>query len=316
MIKAPISILFILAISCGKTNFNSSESGTSSNKTNKNASVGASESSDSEQNKPVPVGGDKDAKTVSVEFFQAKVEEVNVMLSLDSSRSMEDSQSYVASNLESFLNKISKFSNVKIGIINNPTFYDFKQNLPAAISSKIDFYNRPVLSRDPLVDYINVLEKEGANFYSPKANPILFVVTDHESNIDANEFYSQVSAIIDLSRFKLYGFTGFQGKEEGSSGCDIEQRGLVYEAIAKKSASTVYDVCEPDWTDEFNKITADILDFTNSFYSLKRKATEVISVKIDGKEIPKTTYTVNEDKLFVDKSLVSTGNETIEISYR
>lgn len=312
-----ISFSVVLILGCGETAFHSSNSAGISVNSSDNSSDQVRNSDptkpSSENPSPETIGEDSSIQT---ETFESKLETIEIMFSLDSSKSMIIYKKNVANNLKTFFDLITKFADVKMGVISDNDFYGLKSSLSPQILQSITFYQRVVTSREPFKFFVEVLSKEGNNFYGPSSKQVLIVVTDHDvtKNFD---IYMEAASLLSFEKFYPYGFIGIQGKEEnGGAGCDIESRGATYETIAKKQGTFMFDVCDTDWSEESQKIIDHILINSSAPYELETAPKENVSFKVGKSQISPEHYKIEGTKVFLSKEVVKEAGEKIIITYR
>ena len=182
-----------------------------------------------------------------------QIEEIDVLISLDTSGSMRDNYEDVASGMEILKIDIENLTlDYQFGYITmdpNRLGYVGPYN---SSSSAIDMLMAPSLLPSTSLEegfaatYTFLSSEEGLNFRRPEADFLLFLISDEEeqSSITATIFYEWLhEEFIDV-RHDVVAITQLEGSECGYT-YDV---GYKYEEIANLYNKDAIDICEDDWS--------------------------------------------------------------------
>jgi hypothetical protein len=152
------------------------------------------------------------------------------------------------------------------------------------------------------------------DFFRKESKKVFVVVTDDNARgVDATNFRTVMANGSAGKEFTLFAFRGTKSKNN----CNVASPGMAYEQLAKETGGEVFDICDTDWSENFDKLTAGIVKIANVGYKIKQQGVKkVLSIAIDGKVIEVGKYTVSgQDISFADGILVP-GQKTIEVKFQ
>lgn len=206
-------------------------------------------------------GGACAAKSFGAEPSTAPVDIVWVV---DSSGSMDNEAKRVQDNLNEFSSAIGKVGiDWRVVMITSSSFV--KVPPPLGTSPSYLFIDRVVNSNEPLQVLLDEYPKYGS-FLRPLALTHFVAVTDDESSITAEIFYSQMKTKLGKS-FKFHAiasekvaptFTNPEGACQ-TSGFPPEGAaapGIQYYKLADGTGGLKFSICTSDWTGLFKTLTA------------------------------------------------------------
>jgi hypothetical protein len=139
-----------------------------------------------------------------------------------------------------------------------------------------------------------------SEFFRPGAKRIYIFVTDDNaaSYFYTDDFLSALTPHLNGSDLSVYGFVGI-----GTKGCHEAMVGLAYTKLAEKTGGRTYDICESDWSQNFEDLTSDIKVSIKSEFTFEFIPNKILSVTLvhEGTnkrfELNKSEYNINKNVL-------------------
>lgn len=309
MIPAFISLT---GISCSDTSeFNSGSPVTSD-------SIGAS------GNEADVIGSNGDPITEVLQTIK-KVEtgKTDILWVLDNSGSMSNEIDLVSKNMNAFFKKMKSNSDARVGVISSIGDSGNALTLSDEIREDLVLSNTGVNSVNALnrtLEFLGVaLPGGGRNFgvgkffFRKESSKVLVIVTDDESELPSDDFLARLKTVIDIKEFKLFGFTGTTRRKKAK--CSIAKKGQQYINLADMTSGKIFDICEEDWSQNFDLLADSIIDTIKSKYDVSRVIKEIISIEIGGKAVSKDKYRFVNKTITFTENLISDSNLEIKIKY-
>lgn len=151
-----------------------------------------------------------------------------------------------------------------------------------------------------------------ASFFRPATPRIYVIVSDDNATIvtDAN-FLSLVSHTTDGRNPTVFAFRGIASR----SGCSIAQPGLAYANLAAMTGGETYDICTPDWSPYFDKLSHSVEMIAKTTFDLSAPDLPIVSVTVDGAPLAAGHYHVDGRRLIVDPGTISNEAKEIVVHY-
>ena len=196
---------------------------------------------------------------------------VDLLFTIDNSESMNDEVKSIYNNLEEFLDKLSNYSNTKIGILtafdqtgaivtfnNNGTVnqhppLNYSQSQITKISRRVRSYNGLALISDFIRDKLNTesgtkLAIQGSNFFRKQSLKVIVMVTDDDAkDLGADAFIKEIFETMPVDNTRFFAFVGipsefsqtssqypylhFASTSEKQNNCTIYNEGQEYFAL-------------------------------------------------------------------------------------
>ena len=196
----------------------------------------------------------RDVKVVVDSYVQAqKLEELDVLVALDTSGSMSDNYDDVADGMELLRQDIESLTlDYKFGYITmDPTNLSYLGPYDSS-SSAIDMLMAPSLLDSTFYEegfgatYSFLDTEEGLAFRRPEADFLLFLISDEDeqSSISADLFYDWLHAEFQGVNHDPVAITQLENSECGYT-YDV---GYKYEELANLYGKDPIDICQEDWS--------------------------------------------------------------------
>ena len=140
-----------------------------------------------------------------------------------------------------------------------------------------------------------------SDFYREGATQIFVFVTDDDAEaVNEVNFLSGFEQSVPNIKPVVYSFSGLS-----SSNCDIARVGTAYEALAAATKGKNFDICAPDWTEQFKELGTSVVSKANSKFVLSADPAEgSIEVFLDGVQLNQEAYTVSGKEIVVDEEIL------------
>ena len=152
------------------------------------------------------------------------------------------------------------------------------------------------------------------SFFRPGAARIyVFVTDDNAEGVTAANFVDMVTPTNEGRKPVIFAFRGI-----ASTGvtCQIARPGLAYESLAQNTGGEVFDICLPDWSSQFAKLSQSVEKIANTQFDLSVPGAVIQSVSIDGVALPADKYKIEGGKLIVAQDAVSDKSKEIIVTYK
>ncbi len=320
-------IVVITSASCSDSNMTggfATTPKTTKRQTAENVSTKASENSSGEN---VSLG--------KTEYFQTKGNsgKVDIAWYVDQSGSMRGETANVQENFASFMMSVNEIADTRVALIAQSSGQNSISITPVA-DKQIQIEQR-VNSRDALSIAINTFVPVGmmlpagvrqysnalsklSGFFRADVPAVVVIVTDDDANgVTSANFEELSKATLGIAP-KLFAFRATNDSAfKAEPGCQVAQQGVSYEQIAQSTGGEVFDICEPDWSKNFEKLKQGIAKAAQNSFSLKDLPTEIKEVKVNGAVLSKSGYSVSGNLITIaPDSIPPTGDVSIEVSYR
>ncbi len=152
-----------------------------------------------------------------------------------------------------------------------------------------------------------------STFFRPQAKKVYVIVTDDTADtVNDTNFLELIRPYQGAVAPSVFAFIGTESKD----GCDIAQRGTPYEALAAKTEGATFDICEKDWTKNFDKLSKAVIGLASAQFMLKATTVgQIVSVTVDGKPLAAGSFTVAGNVVTLDQKQMPTGAKTLLVTY-
>jgi len=276
---------------------------------------------------------------------------VDIVWVIDNSGSMADNILKVRANFDAFSKKVSASVDARIILLssNSATNPKFGLSLPASAmqsGAQIDF---EVGSKDPMQIALaascpassTVLPQAGANsvvarticgvpvsshvsrinavkgkmfpLLRPETPRIYVFVTDDDAMPgDSNLFLQGLMSQFPSLNLKVFAFRGVQA----SGACTITRPGAQYNLAAKATGGETYDICQNDWSTDFDKLSKSVINLASTGFNLKATPKEMsISVTVDGVPVDASGFKVVGQNISLIVQPDPTKEHKIQVTY-
>ena len=325
MIPAFISLT---GISCSDTSEFNSGSPVKKSESDTSDSIGAS------GNEADVIGSNGDPITEVLQTIkEVETGKTDILWVLDNSGSMSNEIDLVSKNMNAFFKKIKSNSDARVGVISSIGDSGIALTLSDEIREDLVLYNTGVSSTNALnktLEFLGVAPPGnktlkflgvappgrglhfgvGKFFFRKESSKVLVIVTDDDSRLSSDDFLARLKTVIDIREFKLFGFTGTP-----ESKCSISKKGQQYINLADMTSGKIFDICEEDWSQNFDLLADSIIDTIKSKYDVSRVIKETISIEIGGKAVSKDKYRFVNKTITFAENLISDSDLEIKIKY-
>ena len=272
------------------------------------------------QGSDVSIVDKRETRVIIDSFIQAEpIEEIDVLISLDTSGSMYDNFADVASGMELLRLDIESLTlDYQFGYITmDPTDLSYVGPYDSNAST-IDMLMAPnLLSATGLEEgfaatYSFIMSEDGANFVRPEADFLLFLVSDEEeqSNITAEIFQQWLQEEFAEVRHDIAVVTQLEDSTCGT----MYNVGHKYKELATLYSKNAIDICDEDWSVWLSE-SSYLTEVKDSVYlSESSPILESIIVYIDNE----TTYDwqYSEELNSVQLSFIPDYGTLVEVGYK
>jgi hypothetical protein len=220
---------------------------------------------------------------------------VDMIWVIDNSRSMTAEAAQVRSNLEKFLTKLKESVNVKLALISKKgtsgNAVELSSEALAAGNMQLDV----VVNSTDGTQIALKKQSELSPIFRPEAQRVFVFVTDDNSALPAAKFLQQATLDNNGKQPKVFSFIG--------KGPCRDKFGTVYTELATSTGAETFDVCESDWTAQFEKLTAAVEKLVPAKHDFKLKTDKpvtILAIEIDGNAVDITKFRVENQQLICD----------------
>lgn len=285
-------------------------------------------------------------ETVATENFSAQQSagKIDIVWLVDQSGSMREETEHVKNNLRSFIGRIDQKIDARHALVAS-TVASTNNKFPLNLIS-MGIISAKVKQVDQFVNSNNALQIAAAAFTQPTApldsaivgsalgtktksslvnffrtgvRPVVVVVTDDDATgVDDKNFLNLLSDNTKSLGIKpiIYSFAGLSVISNISSGCSIAAIGAAYINLANTTGGRVFDICQTDWTENFNKLTEGLVAAAQNTFTLKNRAKRILDVYINGKPVSLSKVFSSANNITISPDVLNPNGETnILINY-
>ena len=166
-----------------------------------------------------------------------------------------------------------------------------------------------------LEDPANVIKARGIlRSHLRKDARLMFVmVSDEDSSVvDDSNFLDLIKPYATDAKPRVFSFTGLAS----STTCTLIDKGAAYEALAAATGAAAFDICAPDWSPNFSKLTERAIAAAATEFSLRTKgAKKIVSVALDGKTLSASAYKLEDGVVVLGNGVSTINAKTLTIRY-
>jgi hypothetical protein len=119
-----------------------------------------------------------------------------------------------------------------------------------------------------------------------------------------------------VTEMRVAGIAGLSVTSNISSGCSIAAIGAAYINLANTTGGRVFDICQTDWTENFNKLTEGLVAAAQNTFTLKNRAKRILDVYINGKPVSLSKVFSSANNITISPDVLNPNGETnILINY-
>lgn len=258
-----------------------------------------------------PGDPDDDRDTKEKRFsIEANRGPVDVLWLIDTSGSMTEETDNVKKNFSSFLTNLARQTSAKLTLVAKNTEIQLSRE---ALDSGHVQINRTVASTDALVIARDLL-KNGSVALRDGARFVVVVVTDdNAASVTDRNFLDLLEPAVKSKNPVLFAFRGDVTKPN----CKVANKGIAYENLATTTGGQVFDICDTDWTPNFNKLVSSVESIANSSFKFEDpNFLEVSKVTLDGLLLEPRDYAVIDGELRLVPALISQTSKEIVVKYK
>lgn len=139
---------------------------------------------------------------------------------------------------------------------------------------------------------------------------VVFVSDENSFGVNAKLFAQYLKD--EALNLKIFAFTG--QKKDSTPSCPIFFKGQAYIDLAQQFSGKTFNLCDRDWSPNFDTLTKETNDIAQSNFTLKNFQTEVASVSISGKELNSGEYSISGSLLTLLKA--PAAGERVKVKYK
>lgn len=142
------------------------------------------------------------------------------------------------------------------------------------------------------------------------ARAYVFVTDDNASGVSEQNFLAAIARGAPSAKpATVFGFVGLN-----QTSCGIAEVGSSYIALAQQTGGAVFDLCAPDWSANFGRLTENLLSLAQSGYPLPGQAASVSQIRVDGRILAPSDYSLQGNMVQVNPNALQNAT-TIEIDW-
>lgn len=277
-------------------------------------------------------------ETFAVDASSGKTDIVWVV---DQSGSMTTETQNVQNNLSNFFNSLNQKVDARYALIASSSSGN-KISLPAASDKQLQIeqlvsstnaleiaistFTRADAPEQPLIEpnnpnggRVRKYPTQGAlsSFFRPDALPIVVVVTDDNAQKVTEQNFLQLAKAAIGKEPKVYAWRGNNSLPAiPNAQCNVARDGIAYEKLAEATGGEVFNLCEPDWSATFGKLTNNIIAAVKNSFTLQKEIKALVSVTIDGRKLDASRITITGRNVTLPKEeLNKSPNGKVSITY-
>ena len=235
---------------------------------------------------------------------------VDILWLIDTSGSMRQETANVQQNFGRFLTNLAKLTSTRLSLVAAESAIKLS---PDAITAGHIQINKTVASTDALViakDLLNggkVSMRDGARL-------VLVVVTDdNAASVTDTNFLETLGAQISSKKPAVFAFRGDVSKPN----CSVARKGVAYENLARNTGGRVFDICDLDWSPNFDALVSSVESIANSAFKIDDlNFASVSRVILDGVMLEPRDYAVINGEVQLIPSLISASSKELVVKYK
>jgi len=327
-LRAVAGILILMtSYGCSDSNLKGGFASASKTKKRQVAESVSSKANDDSKGESVSLG--------TTESFQTKGSsgKVDIAWYVDQSGSMKDETANVQKNFAAFMESVNAIADTRVALVAQSRGKHAISIEPIA-DKQIQVEQR-VNSTDALSIAINTFAANGTSlpsgvnrysdalsklsgFFRADVPAVVVIVTDDDAEDVTSANFEQLSKDTLGKVPKLFAFRATNASTfKNERGCQIARQGVSYETLATNTGGEVFDICEPDWTNNFEKLKQGIAKAAQNSFPLKKIPAKITEVKVNGAVLAESGYSISGNLITIaPDSIPASGEVTIEVTYR
>jgi hypothetical protein len=258
---------------------------------------------------------------------------VDVVWYVDQSGSMNGETANVQRNFATFMNEVSTLADTRVALVAASSGSNSISIVP--VENKAVQVNQRVSSRDALTIAINTFVRVGgtlpfgvnpyngslsslASFFRADVPAVVVVVTDDDANGVTSANFEELAKSTLGKIPKLFAFRATNDSAfKSEPGCQVARQGVSYEVLANNTGGEVFDICEPDWSNNFEKLKQGIAKAAQNSFPLKKIPSKLTEVKVNGAVLAPSAYSISGNLVSVKpEALPVSGEVKIDVTYQ
>jgi len=327
-LRAVAGILILMtSYGCSDSNLKGGFASASKTKKRQVAESVSSKANDDSKGESVSLG--------TTESFQTKGSsgKVDIAWYVDQSGSMKDETANVQKNFAAFMESVNAIADTRVALVaqsrgkhaisiepiaDKQIQVEQRVNSTDALSIAINTFVRPGMPLPAEVtEYDNALSKL-SGFFRADVPAVVVIVTDDDAEDVTSANFEQLSKDTLGKVPKLFAFRAIEESDfKKDPGCSFVRKAESYEAIASNTGGEVFDICEPDWTKNLEKLKEGIAKAAQNSFPLKKIPTKITEVKVNGAVLAESGYSISGNLITIaPSSIPATGDVSIEVTYQ
>ncbi len=265
-------------------------------------------------------------------FSSSKTKPVDVIWVVDNSGSMSTESSHVKANIVSFAQKISNAADMTLSLISatsgaNSVDYpainvpNLKINKLVGSTDGLELLSAALCSPDSPYETCAQFRSDTTifgrlrTFLRPEARKVVVMVTDDESRLEPSTFLQIFANAFKTEDLTVFGWIGLSRVQ---SPCQARE-GVRYKELAQSTGGRVFNVCDQDWSANFDALASNIVTLTSPTVPLPFEilTAEILSVTVNGQVVSPNSYMLSASGINFDPSIFGgLGTGVIGIEFR
>ncbi|MGE0173141.1 MAG: hypothetical protein AB7T49_10160 [Oligoflexales bacterium] len=145
------------------------------------------------------------------------------------------------------------------------------------------------------------------------AKKVFVVVSDENSfNFGSSEFKRVADKKLGKDNYSFFGFITM-AKEV--TACSSYIKGTAYIELSKQVNGGVFDICESDWSKNFDTLTKGVTEEARRTFVIEGGFGKIVSVTLNGRALSSSEYVVSGNSVSIAKEVALAAGAEVRISY-
>jgi hypothetical protein len=235
---------------------------------------------------------------------------VDILWLIDTSGSMREETANVQRNFGGFLTNLTRMTNAKLTLVAAESAIKLS---PDALKTGHVQINKTVASTDALVIAKGLLNGGSVPLRSGARLVLVVVTDDNAASVTDTNFLEGLVAQISSKKPTIFAFRGDVSKPN----CSVAKKGVAYENLASVTGGRVFDICDLDWSPNFDTLVSSVESIANSAFKIDDPNFASVSrVILDGVVLEPRDYAVTNGEVQLIPALISASSKELVVKYR
>lgn len=249
--------------------------------------------------------------------FNSEAAPLDMMWVIDNSASMDAEAALVRKNFDAFLTALNMSTNFRLVLITTEDLTKNGVTIPSSFNSDTHLQiNHEVGSFNGPSVLLKKMNLAPNGFLRSDSKKIIVFVTDDNSDLGADSFLSSLVSNQKWSKDDI-SVSSFIGLNKADSPC-MAREGAVYKTLASDTKGKNYNICDPDWSAAFSNLIEGSVSKAVRRFTLTSasEVKEILEVKVDGKKILSSLYSVAGKTVTLADSVALAENSQVTILFK